>query len=156
MNLTLARLQRVILTLWLGAMWSVGYLVVPVLFGALDDAMLAGRLAGELFQNVAWLGMVCAAAILMLQFSRGNGAPLPRLALWCVFAMLVLVLVGQFGIDPIIADLKAQAGPEGVGAGPLKEAFAKWHGVASVLYLCQSLVGLIAVWRSAAPVPGDR
>ncbi|MEZ5627653.1 MAG: DUF4149 domain-containing protein [Rhodocyclaceae bacterium] len=151
MTATVARLQRLLLTLWVGAMWAVGYLVVPVLFGELDNPVLAGALAGALFQNVAWLGLVCGAGLLFLQFARGHALPLPRVVVICVVGMLALVCVGQFVIDPIIAGIKAEAGPAGAMASELKDRFAMWHGVASVLYLCQSLLGVFAVWRAAVP-----
>ncbi|MBT0960746.1 DUF4149 domain-containing protein [Denitromonas iodatirespirans] len=151
MTTTIARLQRLILTLWVGAMWAVGYLVVPVLFSALNNPVLAGSLAGELFANVAWLGLVCGAALLVLQHARGHALPLPRVTVICILAMLVLTAVGQFVIDPIIAGIKAEAGPAGAMASALKDRFAMWHGIASVLYLCQSLLGAFAVWRAAVP-----
>lgn len=152
MNTTVARLQRLILTLWVGAMWAVGYLVVPVLFGALNNPVQAGAVAGELFANVAWLGLVCGAGLLVLQFARAHALPLPRVVVICILAMLALTAVGLFGIDPVIAGIKAEAGPAGAMAGALKDRFAMWHGIASVLYLCQSLLGAIAVWRAAVPV----
>ncbi|TVO58010.1 DUF4149 domain-containing protein [Denitromonas halophila] len=151
MTFTVARLQRLILTLWVGAMWAVAYLVVPVLFSALDNPVLAGALAGRLFENVAWLGLVCGAGLLVLQFSRGHASPLPRVVVICIIGMLALVCVGQFVIDPMIAGIKAEAGPAGAMAGAQKDRFAMWHGIASVLYLCQSLLGVLAVWRAAVP-----
>ncbi|MCZ4303516.1 DUF4149 domain-containing protein [Zoogloeaceae bacterium G21618-S1] len=151
MTFTVARLQRLILTLWIGAMWAVAYLVVPVLFGALDNPMLAGSLAGKLFENVAWLGLVCGVGLLVLQYARGHASPLSRVVVICIVGMLVLVCVGQFVIDPIIAGIKAEAGPAGAMAGAQKDRFAMWHGIASVLYLCQSLLGAFAIWRAAVP-----
>ncbi|TVO69216.1 DUF4149 domain-containing protein [Denitromonas ohlonensis] len=151
MTFTVARLQRLILTLWVGAMWAVAYLVVPVLFSALDNPVLAGSLAGKLFENVAWLGLVCGAGLLVLQFSRGHASPLPRVVVICIIGMVALVCVGQFVIDPMIAAIKAEAGAAGVMAGAQQDRFAMWHGIASVLYLCQSLLGALAVWRAAVP-----
>ena len=45
----LLNLQRIILTFWIGGMWAVGYLVVPVLFQQLPTPQMAGDLAGTLF-----------------------------------------------------------------------------------------------------------
>ncbi|NOX26610.1 MAG: DUF4149 domain-containing protein, partial [Gammaproteobacteria bacterium] len=41
--------ERILLTLWVGGTWTVGYIVAPVLFKFLEaDRQLAGALAGEM------------------------------------------------------------------------------------------------------------
>ena len=40
--------EKILLTIWVGAMWSVGYIVAPVLFQMLDKPV-AGNVAGQLF-----------------------------------------------------------------------------------------------------------
>ncbi|MHB8562653.1 MAG: DUF4149 domain-containing protein, partial [Acidiferrobacteraceae bacterium] len=52
-------LERVVLTLWVGGMWSVGYLVAPVLFSMLDSKTVAGNIAGRLFSYLGMAGLVC-------------------------------------------------------------------------------------------------
>ncbi|MCB1964261.1 MAG: DUF4149 domain-containing protein [Rhodocyclaceae bacterium] len=148
----LTSLQRLLLTAWVGAVWAIGYLAVPVLFAALDDRMLAGALAGTMFEYVAWLGVASASAVLVLQLRTGRGGLSP-VVLGCVVLMLALSLVGQFVIQPIMAELKAQAGPGGVMSGALRERFGMWHGVSSVLYLCQSALGGLVIWRAGAARP---
>ncbi len=41
-------LCAVALTLWIGGLWVIGYLVAPTLFYTLSDRALAGSLAGKL------------------------------------------------------------------------------------------------------------
>ncbi|MCB1960534.1 MAG: DUF4149 domain-containing protein [Rhodocyclaceae bacterium] len=148
-GLPVAALQRVLLTAWVGALWAIGYLAVPVLFAGLDDRMQAGALAGKMFGAVGWLGVGCAIVVLVMQWmSRGHG--LPVRVLGAVGVMLALGMVGLFVVAPIMADLKAQAGPGGVMAGPLRDQFGTWHGVSSMLYLCQSLLGVYVVWRAGS------
>ena len=59
--------------------------------------------------------------------------------------MLLLGMIGQFVIQPIIAGLRAAALPQPVMQSPLADAFARWHGVSSVLYLIVVLLGLALV-----------
>ena len=40
-------LERILLTLWVGSLWVVGFVVAPVLFAELDDRALAGSTAGS-------------------------------------------------------------------------------------------------------------
>ena len=59
-----------------------------------------------------------------------------------LFLMLVVVCVGQFVLQPMMAELKA----EGIVEGSIAAAnFGKLHGVASVLFLINSLSGLLLV-----------
>lgn len=142
-----AGLQRLLLTLWVGAMWAIGYLAAPVLFGQLDSRMQAGAIAGILFTRVSWIGLVSGALILLLQLRSGR-AGLDRIGVGCVLVMLVITAVGQFGIQPVMEGLKAQAGVGVEMSGALRERFALWHGVSSSLYLLASLFGALAIWRS--------
>jgi len=53
-------LQAMAITLWIGGMWAIGFIVAPVLFARLGDRMLAGALAGKLFTLIGWIGIGCA------------------------------------------------------------------------------------------------
>ena len=60
--------------------------------------------------------------------------------------MLVLTLAGEFGVQPILAGLKDQALPTGVMESVFRDRFVAWHGIASVLYLRLSVLGVALVW----------
>jgi hypothetical protein len=62
-----------------------------------------------------------------------------------IVAMLILVLAGQFIIQPVIAVLKAQVFPMDVMQSALASQFKMMHGLASILYLLQSILGLALV-----------
>lgn len=136
------RLAVVLVTLWVGGMWTIGYLVAPTLFGTLADRAAAGLVAGRLFSLIGWLGLGCGSYVLLLIAVRQQGRSIRNVVFWMVAAMLLLIAVGQFGIQPLMAELKASALPADVMDSPLRDRFATWHGVSSVLYLLQSLLGL--------------
>jgi hypothetical protein len=54
----------------------------------------------------------------------------------------LVVVAGQFGVQPILAGLKEQALPREVMESVFRDRFATWHGVASILYVIESF------WRS--------
>ena len=56
--------ERILLTLWVGGLWTIGYIVAPALFANLEDRALAGTLAGVMFEIVAYVGMFCAVLLL--------------------------------------------------------------------------------------------
>ncbi len=142
-------LYRVALTLWIGGLWTIGYLVAPILFATLSDRQLAGMLAGKLFSSIAWLGLGCAAYLLLFMLMRGGAAAFKRGDFWLVLLMLALTAASLFGIQPLLAQIKAEALPrevmESVIETILRDRFALWHGVSSILYVVQSLFGLLLV-----------
>ncbi len=132
-------------TLWVGGMWMLGYVVVPALFKLLPDRQLAGRVAGELFTSLAYLGIGCALYLLIYQLQQQGRAALQRAPFRITLAMLLLVLIGQFILQPILAGLKVQALPLDVMQSALASQFKTWHAVSGVLYLIQSLLGAALV-----------
>jgi len=143
-------LCTVALTLWVGGLWTMGYLVAPTLFRSLSsDRPLAGQLAGQLFELIAWVGLGCAAYLLVFSLVRLGTAALRRWNFWLLLLMLLLTAVGLFGLQPLLAQLKADALPREVMESMLRDRFAAWHGVSSILYLVQSLLGLLLVTNSA-------
>ncbi len=141
-------LAGTLLVLWVGGMWAVGYVAAPVLFSNLTDKLLAGVLAGKLFEVMAWIGIVAAAYLLIYRIARDGAATLKTLFFWVLVAMLGLTLIGQFGIQPILQGLKDQAMPRAVMESVFADRFRHWHGVSSILYLLQSGLGLLLVWRA--------
>ena len=139
-------IYAIALTLWIGGLWAIGYIVAPTLFHALADRALAGAIAGRLFTLIAYIGIACAAYLLLFRLVRFGGACFRHGIFWIVLAMLVLTLAGEFGVQPILASLKDQALPKEVMESVFRDRFAAWHGVASVLYLIQSVLGLLLVW----------
>ena len=137
-----------LLALWVGGTWAIGYLAAPVLFNALDDKMLAGHLAGEMFKWTASFGIVAAAYLLSFRLNRFGGRAFKQGFFWIVLAMLLITLAGRFGIQPILEQLKGQALPQDVMHSLVRDRFQAWHGVSSVLYLIQSLLGLALVAKA--------
>jgi Domain of unknown function (DUF4149) len=146
MNTLTEAIYAIALTLWIGGMWAVGYLVAPTLFYTLADRALAGAVAGKIFTLIAYVGVGCAIYLLLFRLVRFGGACFRHGIFWIVFVMLALTLAGEFGVQPILASLKDQALPKGVMESVFRDRFATWHGVASVLYLIQSVLGMLLVW----------
>ncbi len=142
-------LYLIAITLWVGGMWAIGYLVAPVLFAHLGDRQLAGAMAGRLFALIGWVGLGSALYLLGYLLLRYRMQALRRAVFWLVVLMALLVAASQFGIQPLMAQLKADALPREVMESILRDRFATWHGISSLLYLVQSLLGLwLVAWSS--------
>lgn len=138
-----------LLIVWLGSLWVVGYLVVPQLFSLLPDRVLAGRIAGELLRLTACLGLILAPVVLGLLWCQACDAG-ERLPVWIVLAVLAIGfghLLALLLLQPEMAAMKAEAAPLDVMHSPLCERFSRWHGVASGIYLVQSLVAVALAIR---------
>ena len=127
--------ERILLTLWVGALWVAGFIVAPLLFSELDERALAGSLAGSLFTVTSYLGLLCGGVLLLM-----NGFNY-RAINWravVIIGMLLFTMVGQFVITPKIAELRVAGLTETPGFGQL-------HGMASVLFIGTSVLGLMLV-----------
>ncbi len=142
----IARLRLLLATFWAGSLWTVGYVAAPTFFATLPDRMLAGFVAGQLFRVEAWVSIACGVSLLTL-IGIARELPHRRTLLWLTMAMLACTLVGYFGIQPWMAELKAAAGPEGVMEGATRARFGMLHGVASMIYLVQSVLAVGLVLR---------
>jgi hypothetical protein len=135
------------ITLWVGGLWAIGYMAAPVLFSSLGDRQLAGMVAGKLFALVGWVGIGAASYLLLFLIVRCGGQVLRRAVFWLVILMLLMTVASQFGIQPLMAQLKADALPREVMESVLRDRFAAWHGISSILYLLQSMLGLwLVLW----------
>lgn len=141
-------LYLVAITLWVGGLWAVGYLAAPVLFAGVGDRQLAGMLAGRLFALIGWIGLGAAAYLTVFLAVRWRAQVFRRGVFWLVVVMALLVAASQFGIQPLMAQLKADALPREVMESVLRDRFAAWHGVSSIFFLIQSVLGLwLVVWN---------
>jgi len=141
------------LTLWAGALWAVGFMVAPTLFAALPDRALAGDLAGRLFASTGWLGLGCGAYLLTYLLIRDGRRAWRSGQLWLVLGMLACTAAGQFGIQPLLASLKAEAWPREAMQSAVRNRFATWHGISSVVYVIQSLLAFWFHTRFGVPEP---
>jgi len=144
-----ARARLLIITLWIGSLWTTGYVVAPTLFATLSDKVLAGTIAGKLFRIEAWLSLACAILmLLLLRFYASEENPKIRKQMfWLVLGMLACTLVGYFGLQPFMSTLRESAGAGGVMSPGARTQFGILHGVSSAFYLIQSLLGAVLVWK---------
>ncbi|MFV1982112.1 MAG: DUF4149 domain-containing protein [Thiohalomonadales bacterium] len=134
--------ERILLTVWIGGMWAIGYIVVPTLFSLLDDRILAGTIAGRLFSIMSFIGIFSSVVLLaglLMQYGK-NCFSKAYWQSWILLVMLIIILIGQFILQPIMSDMR-EAGL----VGEVATNFGRLHGVSSVLFLINSLGGLVLI-----------
>ncbi len=130
--------ERILLTLWIGGLWTIGYMAVPTLFAELDDRQLAGNLAGSLFHVVNYLGLVCGTFLLLSTVIKLGR----HWILWVLITMLLFVALGEFLLQPTMHELKLLGLIEGTEQ---HDQFKLYHGLSSAIYLVNALLGLTLV-----------
>lgn len=141
----LIRARLLLVTLWAGSLWAIGYLAAPLLFATLPDRLLAGTIAGSLFRAGAWLSVACAILLLLL-FRADTHLPSRRTCTRIVLGMLLCVLIGYFALQPLMTEIRVVAAQTGgVMDETLRFRFGILHGAASLFYLVQSMLAALLV-----------
>ena len=138
--------ERILLTIWVGGMWTVGYVVAPTLFTVLEDRALAGSIAGHLFSVMSYVSLVSGGLLLLSVVMTSGKSVFVHWRGPLLVGMLLIICIGQFVLQPHMAALR-DAGLSGVNAS----AFARLHGISQVLFLIASLGGLALVIFGARP-----
>ncbi len=133
-----ARLSTLVLSFWLGSLWTICGIVVPGLFWLLgDDKKVAGNIAAQFFYLAVWLGALLGGMYWLLR-RRAMTSGTQRWLAAAIIAPLVFFVV----LRPVMNMLRA--------AGDMAR-FGQLHGVASLLFLIACVgVGVVA-WRHLQP-----
>ena len=140
-------LVYIVITLWVGALWMTS-LTAYTLFQILPDRMLAGAIAGRLFTLVSYIGMASGVYLMLYRMAHFGLGVFKQAYFWIVLVMFLLVLAGHFGIQPLLAQLKTDALPNDVMQSVFADRFKAWHGVASIAYVIECVLGLALVVKS--------
>jgi hypothetical protein len=144
------RIFILIAGLWVGSLLSAGYLVAPAIFSTMTDRQAAGMVAGSIFRLEAYLSViVCIGLMVLANLLVNRGLNQFRIIRWLLLAMLLCSLAATLILIPWMNALRDSALAEGmpVMLSPSATLFGQLHGVSSVLYLLQSILGVYLVWR---------
>lgn len=134
----LQALARVFAALWMGGVWALGYVAVPLLFWRLPQ-MVAGALAGDFFAVWQGLGLIFGGVVVAAVRRQPRPWPMVAWAAWTIDAIFELVIL------PVMADLRSAPsfGPH----SPTWGLFMGLHAVATALYLIEGSLGLALIAR---------
>lgn len=144
------RLFILIAGLWVGSLLTVGYLVAPAIFSTMTDRQAAGMVAGSIFRIEAYLSLiVCIGLMVLSNLLVNRGLHQFRLIRWILLAMLLCSVTAAFIFIPWMNALRDNALAQGmpVMVSPSATLFGRLHGVSSILFMLQSLLGIFLVWR---------
>ncbi len=125
--------ERVLTAFWVGGLWAIGYIAAPAVFSVLEDRQLAGLVAGEMFTAMAWVGIGCGLALLLVYLVQRGGMIFRQWRFWVVLVMLLLTVLGEFALR---SQMDAARGTE---------AFGQLHGLAQIVFMAVAVLGLSLV-----------
>ena len=131
--------ERFLLTLWVGSVWTVGYLAVPLAFATLNDTKMVGEYASKLFFVSNMLGLLCGLALSIAKIVLQGRQVMVAWRFWVIILMIVLTLIFSGYLQPEIALAKKRTDVAGL------DYFATLHTVAENVFLAISLLGLALV-----------
>ncbi|PHS70646.1 MAG: hypothetical protein COB23_02925 [Methylophaga sp.] len=134
--------ERLLLTLWVGSLWAIGYIAVPTAFIHIEDATLAGNYAGQLFSIVNILGIGCGSVLLLTKIVACGQAVTTLWRFWVMIVMLALTLILSSYIQPEMSAIKQLSWQQDT---VLLEQFSFLHAMGKNLYIVISLLGLALV-----------
>lgn len=134
--------ERLLLTLWVGSLWAIGYIAVPTAFVNLGDITLAGNYAGKLFSIVNILGIGCGSVLLLTKIVTFGQKAIALWRFWVIAAMLSATLIFSCYLQPEMNAIKQLSWQQN---DVLLEQFAFLHVVSKNLYMVISLLGLALV-----------
>jgi len=146
MRMNLRRLAALVAGLWAGLILGIAAIGAPASFAnAARD--VAGRVAGQMFAQEAYVSLVAAVALLVLvrrqardDAQAGRGSALSANVL-LVLGALFCTVFGYFAVQPMMASARA-------GQGLL--SFGVLHGVSAVFFLLKGLLVAVLAWRLSA------
>ena len=144
-------LFAVISGLWVGSFIAIGFLVVPILFTSLGDRQVAGFVAANLFKAIAYIGVGMSAFLMvMANHLVKRSIEYFRPIRWLLLGMLACSIVAAFIITPWMNSLRDQALYLGLSVRESTHAslFSRLHAVSSAIFLAQTLLGFVLVWRA--------
>lgn len=111
-----------------------------------------GQAVSPLFLSQAQLGLGCTLAYLaLLWLDKPLAQPAKRRYLGLGLVMFGCVLA-YFGMQPMLAELRAAAGTGGVMSSSGRQLFGMLHGVLLLLYVVQTALAIYLLWKETRKV----
>jgi hypothetical protein len=139
--------ERLLLTLWVGSLWAIGYIAVPLAFVHFDDSAVAGAFAGRLFTLVDYMGLACGSTLLLRYALLGQHV-ITLWRFWVTLSMLILVAFLHFYLQAEMAEIKQLDWREDV---VLSAQFDLFHHFSTGIYMVISVLGLALVATQTTP-----
>ena len=147
MNLFINKLSFIFTSIWVGGLWAM-LMVTYVIFNIIPSSYIAGVIVSDLFTYINIFGMGTLFLLLVYGFHNESIRFFKKIQSWLALFILAIVCISFFGINPILEALKLEAFPKEVMESVSAHRFSAWHGIASIAYLIQCILGIFLLLKS--------
>ena len=144
--------ERLLLTLWVGCLWAIGYLAVPMAFINLNDVPLAADYAGQLFFAVNVLGIGCALVLIVSKLIQYKTKALQS---WRFFVLMLMFLLSVSFIAYLLPETNQIRQLDWRSDQALIDQFDWLHSLSENAYLMLSLLGLALILSTDKALAGN-
>jgi hypothetical protein len=134
--------ERLFLTLWVGSLWAIGYIAVPLSFATFETE-LAGEYAASLFVAVHVIGLLSGAMLIGAKLFSDRLSVIRSWRFWILVVMFVISVVFIVLLHPEMAAIKLVE--DWRADNMLADRFDTLHLLSQNLYLLLSILGLLLV-----------
>jgi len=141
------RLRRLLPAVWAGLLLCVALIATPAPFATLPPAD-AGRVAGRIFVQEAWVSLALALWLIAAERRRARAAAEAGVGsvlsteMLLLFGAVFCTVAGHFGLQPLLPAARS-------GAGLL--SFGQLHAISVLFFGAKTLLVLTLAWRAARP-----
>jgi len=133
--------------LWAGVLWGIGLIGAPAGF-ATTVLETAGRVAGRMFMQEAYLSLLLAIVLFLMlrklaaDAAQGGTSSVFDANMLLALAAIFCTVAGYFALQPMMSAARA-------GEGAL--SFGALHGIASGFYVLKAVLVSVLAWRLTRP-----
>jgi hypothetical protein len=143
--------ERLLLTLWVGSLWAIGYLAVPMAFINLDNVPLAANYAGQLFYAVNVLGIGCSVVLIVSQLIQYQSKAMKS---WRFFVLMLMLILSVVFITYLLPETNQIRQLDWRTDQVLIDKFDWLHSLSENVYLILSLLGLALILSTDKSLAG--
>jgi hypothetical protein len=141
--ISIHQFSKIAMTFWLGGIWMIGLIVLPILFRTLD-LITASNIAGQLLNIVAYVGIVSLIIALIEVIINHRLSLFKTKRFWYIIAMGFILVVNYFAIFPTIYRLREKLSTVAHQIISLQNnTFDFWHSLSAILYIITCIIGVL-------------
>jgi len=145
----LRTIEFLCLSLWVGGIVFLSFVVAPGAFSILPGRDIAGTMVSYALGRLHLIGLVCGLIFLLARLARLRGiAGFAAPVVLAVILMIALTAVSQFAVSPRMARLRTEMGSveKTVPQNPLHVQFDRLHRRSVALETCVLLAGIAGLY----------
>lgn len=141
--ISIYQFSKISITLYLGGIWTIGIVVLPLLFHTLDP-ITASELTSQILNITAYIGIIALIINLIDVIKNHKFALFKTKKFWYIIVMSSILIVNYFAIFPIVYNLRHKLSiiAHQVIASQ-NNIFDFWHSLSAIFFIINCIIGIL-------------